>query len=96
MAGKKGASGGVREGAGRKSKGFEKSIKDNTEPYIQEAIETVLNVMRNADKFSDQLSAAKTILEYNWGKPKQQTDVTTNGDSVNIPILMWADDSSES
>ena len=52
--------------------------------------------MREAEKHSDQLSAAKTIIEYNWGKPKQQTDITTNGDSLNLPLMNWADDPSES
>ena len=88
--------GGARKGAGRKSKGFEKSIKEHTDPYIQEAINKVLQVMREAEKHSDQLSAAKTIIEYNWGKPKQQTDITTNGDSLNLPLMNWADDPSES
>ena len=40
----------------------------------------------------DQMSAAKILLEYNWGKPKQQTDVTTNGKDINIPLSTWADD----
>ena len=26
------------------------------------------------------------------GKPKETKDITTNGDSLNIPIMMWADD----
>jgi len=88
--------GGAREGAGRKSKGFEKSIKEVTEPYLEEALNTVLNVMRNGDKSSDQLSAAKTILEYNWGKPNQKQDITTNGKELNIPLMKWADDNSQS
>jgi len=88
--------GGAREGAGRKSKGFEKSIKEATDPYLEEALKTVVNVMRTATKQSDQLSAAKTILEYNWGKPNQKTDITSNGKDLNIPLMKWADDNSES
>ena len=32
-------------------------------------------------------TAAKIFLEYYIGKPKDSLDVTTNGDSVNIPLI---------
>lgn len=84
--------GGKREGSGRKPKAFEKTIKEYTDPYLEEALATILEVMRKGKKDSDRYNAAKTLLEYNWGKPKQQTDITSNGESVNIPLSSWADD----
>lgn len=82
--------------AGRKPKAVEKTIKEYTEPHIAEAIETVVNVMKTAKKDSDQLAAAKILMEYNWGRPQQSTDVTTNGKDLNLPITTWVHDKEES
>lgn len=84
--------GGKREGAGRKPKAVEKTIQEYTEPHIAEAVERVVKVMKTAKKDSDILAAAKILMEYNWGRPKQQTDVTTNGKDINIPLSTWADE----
>jgi len=85
MAGK----GGARPNAGRKSKADEQRIRDLTSPYVDGAIQKVVDIMTNADKSSDQLAAAKLLLEYHFGKPKQQTDITSGGDKINIPISEW-------
>jgi len=85
MAGK----GGARPNAGRKSKADEQRIRDLTSPYVEGAIEKVVAIMQGADKASDQLAAAKLLLEYHFGKPKQQTDITSGGEKVNIPISEW-------
>jgi len=85
MAGK----GGARPNSGRKSKADEQRIRDLTSPYVDGAIQKVVDIMTNADKSSDQLAAAKLLLEYHFGKPKQQTDITSGGDKINIPISEW-------
>ena len=85
MAGK----GGARPNAGRKSKADEQRIRDLTSPYVKGAIKKVVAIMQGADKASDQLAAAKLLLEYHFGKPKQQTDITSGGEKVNIPISEW-------
>lgn len=85
MAGK----GGARPNSGRKSKADEQRIRDLTSPYVDGAIHKVVDIMTNADKSSDQLAAAKLLLEYHFGKPKQQTDITSGGDKINIPISEW-------
>lgn len=92
MAGK----GGKRTGAGRKSKDEEKRIRDLVSPYVDGAIEKVVSIMMNGDKSSDQLAAAKLILEYRFGKPEQKQDITTNGKEINIPLSSWANDKKES
>lgn len=88
MAGK----GGARPNAGRKSKADEQRIRDLTSPYVEGAIEKVVSIMQGADKASDQLAAAKLLLEYHFGKPKQQTDITSGGDKINVPISHWIDE----
>ena len=30
------------------------------------------------------------------GKPKESKDITTNGEGLNIPLMLWADDNSQS
>lgn len=81
--------------AGRKSKDEEKRIRDLVSPYVDGAIEKVVSIMKNGDKSSDQLAAAKLILEYRFGKPEQKQDITSNGKEVNIPLIKWADDNSK-
>lgn len=78
--------------AGRKSKDEEMRIRDLVSPYVDGAIEKVVNIMINGDKSSDQLAAAKLILEYRFGKPEQKQDITSNGKEINIPLMKWADD----
>ena len=77
---------------GRPPKAVEKTIKEYTEPHIAKAIEKVVEIMMNGKRQVDQMAAAKILLEYNWGKPRQQTDVTTNGKDINIPLSTWADE----
>ena len=89
--------GGKRKGAGRKSKDEEKRIRDLVSPYVDGAIEKVVSIMMNGDKSSDQLAAAKLILEYRFGKPEQKQDITSNGKEINVPLMKWADsDNSQS
>lgn len=75
--------------AGRKSKAEEKRIRDLTSPYVDGAIEKVVAIMNTGEKTGDQLAAAKLLLEYHFGKPKQQTDITSGGERVSIPISQW-------
>lgn len=82
--------------AGRKSKDEEKRIRDLVSPHVDGAIEKVVSIMMNGDKSSDQLAAAKLILEYRFGKPEQKQDITTNGKEINIPLSSWANDKKES
>ena len=79
MAGK----GGATPGAGRKPKADEARIRDLLSPYIQDAIDNVVKIMRNGEKESDRLTAAKLLLSYAWGQPKQQVDMTTGGENIN-------------
>ena len=72
--------GGKRDGAGRKSKAEEQRIRDILSPYRKETIEKVVSIMRSADKHSDQLAAAKLLMSYDWGLPKQHTEITMDNE----------------
>jgi hypothetical protein len=74
--------------AGRKSKAEEQRIRDIVSPYVDGAIDAVVNIMKSADKDADKLAAAKLILAYAYGQPKAEIDLNNNikGD---IPIDKW-------
>ena len=74
--------GGAREGAGRKPKADEAKIRELTSPYIDGAIDKVVEIMNNADKHSDQLAAAKLLLAYHFGNPSQSVDHTSAGEKI--------------
>lgn len=82
--GRKGNGGHSTKGkAGRKPKADEQRIRDLVSPYVPNAIESVVDILKNAEKDSDRVAAAKLLLSYAWGTPKQQLDHTTNGESFN-------------
>lgn len=67
------AKGGKRPGAGRKSKADEERIRELTSPHVPGAIKAVVDIMNNPDSEDrDKISAAKLMLSYAWGTPKQQ------------------------
>jgi hypothetical protein len=65
-------------------------MRDKVSPYIPEAIETVVNIMRVADKPADRLAAAKLLIAYYAGQPPQFIDHTTDGKAISIKLV--ADD----
>lgn len=72
--------------AGRKSKADEERLRDMLSPYREETITKVVNIMRNGEKESDQLAAAKLLMSYDWGLPKQKTEITTNDEPFILKI----------
>jgi hypothetical protein len=75
MAGK----GGARPGAGRKPKDEENKIRDLMKPYSLDAVQCLANiVISDKSRDSDKISAAKLIIEYTYGKPKETIDNTHN------------------
>jgi hypothetical protein len=78
--------GGKREGAGRKPKAEEQKLIEKLSPLMPlayKALETALN--------EDEAWAVKLSMEYFYGKPRQQMDVTTNGNDINISPITWVD-----
>ena len=89
------ARGGAIPGNGRKPKADEERIRDLTSPYVKGAIEAVVKIMQTAEKDADRLAAAKLILAYNWGSPRQQTDITTNGETLQQIMVQTKCDATE-
>jgi hypothetical protein len=84
MTNKKGA-GGAREGAGRKPKVLEvKLIEQMDAISVPDEIWKAL-LMKCAQ---GDTQALKLWLAYRFGLPKQQIDVTTNGESI-APPIQW-------
>jgi len=73
--------GGKRKGAGRPSKVEEITLIKKIDRFIDTDVllSKIIEVIDNPDgRDSDKLKAITLLLEYRWGKPKQQTDITTN------------------
>jgi hypothetical protein len=73
--------GGARQGSGRKPKADELKLIEQMDAIAapQEAWEALWNKAKSGD-----VQAIKTWLEYRFGKPKQQIDVTTDGEKINV------------
>jgi hypothetical protein len=78
--------GGARPGAGRKSKFEEQRITELISPYRSQILQTVVDIMQTAEKDADRLAAAKLLMAYDWGTPKQSIDHTTKGEAIQPPI----------
>ena len=74
--------------AGRKSK--ENQLKLIEQMDAVEIPETLWKILADKVKEGD-TQAIKIWLEYRYGKPKQYTDVTTNGNQVNILPIEWVE-----
>ena len=74
--------------AGRKSK--ENQLKLIEQMDAVEIPETLWKILADKVKEGD-TQAIKIWLEYRYGKPKQSTDVTTNGNQVNILPIEWVE-----
>jgi len=76
--------GGKREGAGRKSKAEEQQLIERLTPLDDDAYEALEKAIKGRQPW-----AVKLFMEYRYGKPKQSTDITTNGNEINISPIQW-------
>ena len=74
--------GGAREGAGRKSKGEEQKLIEKLSPMSEIALDALQKALGKSDPW-----AIKLYFEYFYGKPQQRVDVTTNDESLNVPLI---------
>lgn len=79
--------GGKREGAGRKAKAEEQKLVEKLSPFEAKALEQLKKSVDKGDRWAIEL-----YFKYMYGMPKQQTDITTNGKDLNIPLSTWAND----
>lgn len=75
--------------AGRKPKDEENRIRDLMSPYSLDAIQCLANiVISEKARDSDKISAAKLIIEYTYGKPKETIDNNITVSDTNLKELL--------
>tara|TARA_R100001443_G_scaffold46110_1_gene59080 strand:- start:613 stop:882 length:270 start_codon:yes stop_codon:yes gene_type:complete len=82
--------GGARKGAGRKSKADEQRLIESLTPMNEKALKSLENGIDNKEQW-----AVKLFFEYFYGKPQQRVDVTTNDESINMPLINFVETESE-
>jgi len=76
--------GGARKGAGRKPKADEQQLLEKLSPLDDKGFKALEDGLVDGQSW-----AVKLFLEYRFGKPKQSTDITTNGNDINISPIEW-------
>ena len=82
--------GGKREGAGRKSKAEEQKLIEHLTPMNSKALKSLEQGLDKKEQW-----AVKLFFEYFYGKPQQRVDVTTNDESINMPLINFVETESE-
>ena len=78
--------GGARKGAGRKSKADEQSLIENLTPMNEKALKSLEQGIDKKEQW-----AVKLFFEYFYGKPQQRVDVTSNDESINMPLINFVE-----
>ena len=76
---------GGNKNAGRKGKAEEQKLIEKLTPLNDIAMKSLEKAIKNDDSW-----AVKLYFEYYYGKAHQRIDVTTNDESLNIPIINFA------
>ena len=82
--------GGARKAAGRKSKSEEQKLIENLTPMNDMALDSLKQGLEKKEQW-----AVKLFFEYFYGKPQQRVDVTTNDESINMPLINFVDSGTE-
>ena len=82
--------GGARQGSGRKSKAEEQKLIENLTPMNSKALAALKKGLDNNEQWS-----VKLFFDYFYGKPQQRVDVTTNDESLNMPVITFIDTETE-
>ena len=82
--------GGKREGAGRKPKAEEQKLIEKLTPLNELALDSLKKGLEKKEQW-----AVKLYFEYFYGRPQQRVDVTTNDDSINMPIITFVETDTE-
>jgi len=86
-----------KSNGGHSTKSKEGSIDKRKNEYrkaLEEAstkqdVIDVINMIKTKAIKSKDVQAGKLFLEYYIGKPKDSVDITTNGDTINIPVITF-------
>jgi len=82
--------GGKRTGAGRKAKAEEQKLIENLTPMNEMALDSLKKGLEKKEQW-----AVKLFFEYFYGRPQQRVDVTTNEESLNMPLITFIDPETE-
>ena len=82
--------GGKRAGAGRKAKAEEQKLIENLTPMNPMALESLRKGLEKKEQW-----AVKLFFEYFYGRPQQRVDVTSNSETLNIPIINFVESETE-
>ena len=82
--------GGARKGAGRKGKAEEQKLIENLTPMNSMALESLQKGLEKKEQW-----AVKLFFEYFYGKPQQRVDVTSNEETLNMPVITFVDTETE-
>ena len=82
--------GGKRIGAGRKAKAEEQKLIENLTPMNPMALESLKKGLEKKEQW-----AVKLFFEYFYGKPQQRVDVTSNEETINMPLINFVETESE-
>ena len=74
--------------AGRKPKADERKVAEEMDAVL--IPKAVWQALAEKVKEGDG-QCIKTWLSYRYGMPKQSTDITTNGDNINILPIEWVE-----
>ena len=82
--------GGARQGAGRKGKAEEQKLIENLTPMNSMALKSLEIGLEKKEQW-----AVKLFFEYFYGKPQQRLDVTSNDESINMPLINFVETDTE-
>ena len=82
--------GGARKGAGRKSKSEEQKLIENLTPMNSMALASLEKGLEKKEQW-----AVKLFFEYFYGKPQQRVDVTSNEETLNMPVITFIETDTE-
>ena len=82
--------GGARKGAGRKGKAEEQKLIANLTPMNSMALESLEKGLEKKEQW-----AVKLFFEYFYGKPQQRVDVTSNEETLNMPVITFVETDTE-
>ena len=75
---------------GRPSKAEEQKLIENLTPMNSDALKSLEVGLKNKEQW-----AVKLFFEYFYGKPQQRVDVTSNSETLNIPIINFIESETE-
>jgi len=75
---------------GRPSKAEEQKLIENLTPMNAKALEALQQGIQSKEQW-----AVKLFFEYFYGKPQQRLDVTSNEETLNMPIITFVETETE-